>query len=435
MPLTGPSAHAHSCLVDLGRLETELDSAPESGRMHLITRLRWPFEEQETAQIIQRLEALNCQVFLGALKEAEGPTFDADDQPFCNPKIRVDILRNITHWLGERVPDSRSVDGLRSGPRYLSWWTTIDEHRLSHTPGPGLIETFYVGERVEPALDNRDTSGYAYPPPSKRPRGRCYLQELPWELLDQILDYLIPSGCAYYFLKASSKTTIAPWPFQCQIIQQMVPEHVKIKTVSSAHMALAATNQNFNRIVYDKFYARNKFVFTLSLLGFRASRARVSMMRLHGQAGSAWPSTRPAGTSLPKITTDLTGTKAVVSRAVDILLGGKDDFPGRGKLQLDELNVRLRIEKKSAFDSFYWIHLLNASVNDATGRMEFKFVDNTTVPRHRYSTRDLRTKNEGLVARPLLRLRGMATQVAISGHVTETYAKELQEMIEVGATG
>ncbi|KAK3331821.1 hypothetical protein B0T19DRAFT_87042 [Cercophora scortea] len=134
-------------------------------------------------------------------------------------------------------------------------------------------------------------------------------------------------------------------------------------------------------------------------------------------------------TNLPPIVTDLAGTEAVVSRAVDILLGGQ----GRGELQLDELKVHLRVDKETHLNSQKWVYLLKAGVNKVTGGMEVRFVDQTVVSKHMHSTRDRRTTTEGLVARPLMRLRGMATRVSISGHVTEKYANELRETIEVGA--
>ncbi|KIW30459.1 uncharacterized protein PV07_06201 [Cladophialophora immunda] len=124
-------SYTEGCIAELKELKQKLEH--NQSRMHRVgfRSLKWPFEKEETKDIIERLNAwqgtfaaalqkdqmlLNMQIqqhlYLKDLVEANGATFDAMEtrgMPLCNPKTRVDILRDITSWAKDQKADTPSI--------------------------------------------------------------------------------------------------------------------------------------------------------------------------------------------------------------------------------------------------------------------------------------------------------------------------------------
>ena len=100
---------------------------------------------------------------------------------------------------------------------------------------------------------------------------RCMLAEMPPEIMDKILGYLLPTGCVYQFLvcNMNPRSIYYHWPRtnyhgRCYlVVNQLVPHPCPGRgdTVETARLALAATNQAFHAYVCARFYGENTFVF------------------------------------------------------------------------------------------------------------------------------------------------------------------------------
>ncbi|CCC14212.1 hypothetical protein SMACR_08671 [Sordaria macrospora] len=143
------------------------------------------------------------------------------------------------------------------------------------------------------------------------PGGRGMLDKLPVEVLEMIIEYLVPTGCTYNFFMAEMRDVHSEFRSIRYVVHQMVPiwtpkeldklderldkEEVdacedtdemdfpdgegdeekeiakRSKTAiqgGSAHMALACINKTFQDLIYARFYGGNTFIFHLSSYPF-----------------------------------------------------------------------------------------------------------------------------------------------------------------------
>lgn len=87
-------------------------------------------------------------------------------------------------------------------------------------------------------------------------RGRCMITELPYEILRQILDHLVPSGCIYQFFPYGSSDV------RVQAVQQMIRADAPYPEV--AVLSLAATCRTMNERVCEILYGENEFIFNIA---------------------------------------------------------------------------------------------------------------------------------------------------------------------------
>ncbi|KAK4497298.1 hypothetical protein PRZ48_011748 [Zasmidium cellare] len=147
---------------------------------------------------------------------------------------------------------------------------------------PSVLQAFQHGEVTDPSLEMAESV-----PTSILPKSRsttCLFMELPPELLELILDYLVPTGQTYQFFPArNGKTSVQivqkfvpdvkrtgstsfqsgerPAPHSMQSIQSTQPTN---PATGSAYTSLAGTCHYFQDIIYSRLFSHNDFVFHLT---------------------------------------------------------------------------------------------------------------------------------------------------------------------------
>ncbi|KAK3386705.1 hypothetical protein B0H63DRAFT_468260 [Podospora didyma] len=348
-------------------------------------------------------------------------------------------------------------------------YTVPPDNRMV-VPKRVTLDAYLNGEVIDPIHDRADTSGDAYPPPSKpahQSATTCLLEDLPYEILRQILEYLIPTGCAYQFLQCKrGKPPAGPY----QVVQQIVPV-THHQTVASAHLALAGTNKVFNAVVYDMFFGQNTFIFNvcpvnmLSRLHLTSPNRWVSWSRTISSPkpppkrksfkksssklsatvfpfGPLGPITSRAGRHLRTVfllisaplshqkPSQLKKLEASVLRAVDILTAERQ--PGHLIARLDihvqaqrfvrswadfhRLNRPWLPPDQRKWDPGFIVQVLDVGLDEVTGKVQVAIV------REELEAPGRGNKIQKAVQRPLLMLRG-CEEVSLSGQLTEEFVQ------------
>lgn len=155
----------------------------------------------------------------------------------------------------------------------------------------GVLRAFQHDEATDPELDLAETLPSIALPESRSTS--CLFLDLPPELLELILDYLVPTDQTYHFFPArSGKQSV-------QIVQKFVPEKLngsagifllndqkvlrcrsetaapnslqsiqasspKNPSTGSAYTSLAGTCKHFQDIIYTRLFSHNAFIFHLT---------------------------------------------------------------------------------------------------------------------------------------------------------------------------
>lgn len=283
--------------------------------------------------------------------------------------------------------------------------------------------------QADPILDEPDLC----PPPTQQTKGRCLVTSLPAELTRQILGYLVPTGCAYHFLRCRPTGTVRavgdkPW----QLVQQIVPsEESPHKTVASAHLALAATNRHFNRLVYDVFYGENSFAFNIGITSMEAKMGSVDfnqweswtrIIEEEGVAGPLGPLTARAAGHVREVTLLVAGSVAHTAKHVERLgsmVADAVDTLSHGSIAHLAVHVEVADRVDKRFDTIR-LDKLEVSLHD--GRVKIEVRDPEL-------QRLSRMSKMRLAVEPLLKLRGIR-RIQVSGLVAEDFAEELQRVSE-----
>ncbi|KAF2169763.1 hypothetical protein M409DRAFT_52267 [Zasmidium cellare ATCC 36951] len=156
---------------------------------------------------------------------------------------------------------------------------------------PSVLQAFQHDEVTDASLEMAES----LPKTTllESPSGSCLFMELPPEILELILEYLVPTGQTYHFLPArNGKNSVqvvqkfvpdgkrtgtatskhapptaplsanqSPAPNSMQSIQMSNPKH---PATGSTYMSLAGTCKYFQDIVYSRLFSQNDFVFNLT---------------------------------------------------------------------------------------------------------------------------------------------------------------------------
>jgi hypothetical protein len=136
----------------------------------------------------------------------------------------------------------------------------------------GALTAFRHGEITDPSLDLAYTSKQELPSPLTN---ACKITTLPTEILQKILEPLIPTNCAFQFFPAkdpSGKTAFlcvqkfVPEPrYRADMSRDEVYSTMKLNpSTGSIHMAIARTCRRLQEEAYCFLYSQNSFVFHLT---------------------------------------------------------------------------------------------------------------------------------------------------------------------------
>jgi hypothetical protein len=159
-------------------------------------------------------------------------------------------------WLQDTEDPRQSEDS--NGQPIVSYGKDVS--KIS-SPSRALLQSFRAPGNVDAVYKRNQSSPTQQEVQASK--GRCMLLELPPELMEQILDHIVPYGCVYQFITSRDQKGLV------QIVQRSTPKHCKPGS-SAAHLALAATCEEMNAIVYSTLYGQNKFIFNISAAPIRA---------------------------------------------------------------------------------------------------------------------------------------------------------------------
>ena len=157
----------------------------------------------------------------------------------------------------------------------------------------------------------------------------CGLLKLPPELMRQILDYIIPSGCVFHFLSTLQ-----------QVVQKLVPKTVP--RPASVHTGLAATSKALHDTVCRMLYGENIFVFNIATRPIRARvysndfRAWESWSRLHSGHGAQGHESRSLGPITARTAPYLRKVGLIITHS---MTAGTEDIQALGKLVTQAAHV------------------------------------------------------------------------------------------------
>lgn len=254
------------------------------------------------------------------------PTFFpelSEDHNHDGPGLHMDRLFR-GRWIRDRKVLEASA--FTEGKPWQEWGWRRPLRSQGEPPEPLVLPQNYVMQAYPlghqdivsaPELDMADVPDVTTRARMPYPRGRGMLNKLPVEVLEMIIEYLVPTGCTYSFFMAETRDIHSDSESKQRsiryVVNQMVPlwtpkeldeqllgkdstveytdemdfpdavgegEDQKAQVVNrkrlrderrkkaiqrgSAHMALACINTTFQHLIYTRFYGRNTFLFTLS---------------------------------------------------------------------------------------------------------------------------------------------------------------------------
>ena len=266
--------------------------------------------------------------------------------------------------------------------------------------------------------------------PAGNSSAACGLLKLPPELMKQILEYIIPSGCVFHFLSTPK-----------HVVQKLVP-----KTVSrpaSVHTRLAATSKALHDTVCRMLYSENIFVFNIASRPIRARvyssdfRAWESWSRLHSGRGAQGHESRSLGPITARTTPYLRKVGLIITYS---MLAGTEDVQALGKLVEGAAGVlehgngkleRLVVDFRPAVSTDQRSDTLTVERLQADpgkdGRMHIKL-------REVNDDGGRRQNKIQKVLEPFRALKGIKG-VKLTGAVDEGFAKELTEGMKATVEG
>ncbi|KAK3704496.1 hypothetical protein LTR37_013779 [Vermiconidia calcicola] len=255
---------------------------------------------------------------------------------------------------------------------------------------------------------------------SKRSKGRCMTTELPYEIMRQILDYIIPSGCVYHFLPTRYKRQPA------QVVQRL--NNANVSFPACVDVSLAATCSALQDTVCSILYGANDFLFNISAESITTAIRSKTFRKLETWSRVLRTAPRPLGPigvhaakyikdasmviALPiGYGTQEVGTlRAIVQKAVDVL---------RHATNMEHLTIDFQIPAwVGGHKGALGIDRLGANVDPKTGKLYVRVLDPTLEPVWR------RNKAERALE-PLLGLAGVK-ELLLLGMMSETFAEELR---------
>ncbi|KXS95227.1 hypothetical protein AC578_1861 [Pseudocercospora eumusae] len=283
----------------------------------------------------------------------------------------------------------------------------------------------------------------------------CRITELPTELLQHIISYLLPSNTTYQFFPARLDTTRS-----VQIVQKFTPQPavkenappsyqpVRYNTTdrppatASAHLALAATCKRLQEEVYSSFFAGNSFILHITAgtiqnavrsRDFRQFQTWTRILPNSANDGhsSSWPITARASRYMRNLTLIISLPPAPVSKDIDILEAkvSKAIAALSAANHLDNLTVNLHqsLQKR---DKRYTAQILNIESLEAEVDAKGKLSIAVREP----NVQSVRSWNKAQrVLRPLLRGPKNVKKVVLSGPISDDLVEELQNALKGAA--
>ena len=154
------------------------------------------------------------------------------------------------HWLQDRV-SGKCMSCQVLGPRHFS--PCYKPNRIT-TPKRDLFEANF--DLMDPIFDLAERTD-THDNETKQSQSRCLITELPYEILRQILDYIVPSGCVYQFIpsKQESRPT--------QIVQRFISSSDHYPSV--VELAIAATCRTLQQRICEVLYGENEFILNIAV--------------------------------------------------------------------------------------------------------------------------------------------------------------------------
>ncbi|KXT13973.1 hypothetical protein AC579_8839 [Pseudocercospora musae] len=311
---------------------------------------------------------------------------------------------------------------------------------------------------ADPSLDIMKDARLETRPPRN---DSCRITELPTELLQHIITYLLPSNTTYHFFPARLDTTRSVHIVQKFTPQPAVKENasppdgvmkryqpVRYNTTdrppatASAHLALAATCKRLQEEVNTSFFARNSFVLhitagtienTVRSRDFRQFQTwtRILPNSAKDAQSLAWPITARAASYMRNLTLIISLPPAPVSTDIDILEAKVSHAMAAlsAARHLDSLTIDFQ-QSKQKRDKRYTAQILKidslkAEV-DGNGKL--------TIALHDPNVQPVRTWNKAQrVLKPLLQGPKDVKKVVLSGPISDDLVEALQEALKTAA--
>ncbi|EME77574.1 uncharacterized protein MYCFIDRAFT_179093 [Pseudocercospora fijiensis CIRAD86] len=199
---------------------------------------------------------------------------------------------------------------------------------------------------ADPSLDIMKDEKLATTPPQN---DSCRITELPTELLQHIINYLLPCNTTYHFFPARLDTTrsvpiVQKFTSQPAVMENAPPpdgvmkryQPVRYNTTdrppatASAHLALAATCKRLQEEVYSFFFAENSFILHITAgtienavrsTDFRQFQTwtRILPNPAKHKDSLPWPMTARAASYMRNVTLIISLPPAPISKDIDIL--------------------------------------------------------------------------------------------------------------------
>ncbi|KAK3720636.1 hypothetical protein LTR37_003685 [Vermiconidia calcicola] len=255
---------------------------------------------------------------------------------------------------------------------------------------------------------------------SKRSKGRCMITKLPCEILRQILDYIVSSGCVYHFLPCRYMKEPA------QVVQRL--NNAKASFPTCVDVSLAATCSALHGTVCSILYGENDFIFNISAASINTSISSTTFSGFESWSrvlGTAPQSLGSIGVHAAKYikhasliialpigygTREVGTLRAIVQKAVDVL---------RRATNMEHLTIDFQLPAwVGGHKGALGIDRLAAHVDAKTGKLNVRVLDPTLEPVWR------RNKAERALE-PLLGLKGVK-EILLSGMISETFTEELR---------
>lgn len=321
---------------------------------------------------------------------------------------------------------------------------------------PGIVQAFQHSEVTDPSLELMESLPMTILPDSQSTS--CLFMELPPELLELILDYLVPTGQTYHFFPARRgkesvqvvqkmvsdgkhapmstmfgmrRNNLVPAANSKQAILQTTPKH---PAINSAYTSIAATSKYFLDIIYSRLFSQNEFVFHLTPHTIHTDIRSNDFTRFR-----SWSRTTP---HTPRALGPLTARAAKYIRRVTLIASlpfahGSQDIKATSALvsdaasmlseaKLSYLGVALNVAKPGSNDNRFFLQalpvdLLQADVDrDGLLSVQLREPEVTSV---RESNKPQR------VLAPLMQGPKDVKEVVLSGPLSEGFVKDLRSAL------
>lgn len=382
-------------------------------------------------------------------------------------KLWIPLMRYDTHAVicGRWIRDIEVPESYAGHPDECTCYGRPPPKMVFSDPphwNSGVVQAFQHNELTSPQLDLAERLPATTLPESQSTT--CLLMELPPELLELILDYLVPTGQIYHFFPARNGKKLV------QIVQKFVPEKStassepsiqatqsslfcsnasiapnSLKSIQasnprnpatgSSHTALAGTCRQFQHIIYTRLFTHNSFIFHLTPHTIHSEIRSTNFTKFRG-----WTRTTQ---HTPKALGPLTGRAAEYLKNVTLIASlpyshGSGDIKALSvlvsdtatmlsKAKLSRLAIALNLAKPGSNDNRFSLQAIPVDLLRADVDSDGSLTVSLSNPVIDAGIRESNKTQQALAT--LLQGPKNVKEVILSGSISESFARQLHDAL------